>query len=82
MAVRKTARSKGRKTSSKPPVKALRWHATPLKGSFMALSILGFFITAYLIYPQSQDYGIAFFVVFTAMFIASLISMTKAPVME
>ncbi len=59
-----------------------QWHATPLKGSFMAFSILGFFITTYLVYPASQNYGVAFMIVFIAMFIASLISMTKAPMME
>ncbi len=66
-------------SSKKEPQK---WHATPLKGSFMAFSILGFFITVYLVYPASQNYGIAFMIVFIAMFIASLISMTKAPMME
>lgn len=58
------------------------WHALPLKGSFMVISILGFLITVYLIYPASADYGIAFMVVFIAMFVASLISMTKAPAAE
>ena len=57
-----------------------RWHAVPLKGSFMVLSIMGFLITAYLIPPG--DYKIAFMIVFIAMFIASLISMTKAPTTE
>ncbi len=69
-----------KKVSSRQEAK--KWHATPLKGSFMALSILGFFITAYLVYPVNQSYGVAFMVVFIAMFIASLISMTKAPIME
>ena len=59
-----------------------RWHALPLKSSFMAASILGFLITVYLIYPESPDYGLAFMVVFSAMFIASLISMTRAPMVE
>ena len=62
--------------------KAEPWHAMPLKGSFLALSILGFFITTYLIYPVSPNYGVAFMVVFITMFIASLISMTKAPTVE
>ncbi len=58
------------------------WQAAPLKGSFMVTAILGFLITAYWVYPQSVNYGIAFMVVFGAMFIASLISMTKAPIAE
>ncbi len=59
-----------------------KWHAVPLKGSFMVLSMIGFLTTAYLIYPADKSYGFAFMAVFVAMFIASLISMTKAPVIE
>lgn len=59
-----------------------RWHAAPLKGSFMVTAILGFLISAYWVYPQSISYGVAFMLVFVAMFVASLISMTKAPVVE
>ena len=58
------------------------WHASPLKGSFMVTAILGFLISAYYVYPQSLNFGIAFMVIFTLMFIASLISMTKAPISE
>ncbi len=58
------------------------WKPAPLKGSFMILAIIGFIISAYLVYTKSQDYGIAFMIVFALMFIASLISMTKAPVVE
>ncbi|MBT4935942.1 hypothetical protein HOL21_02055 [Candidatus Woesearchaeota archaeon] len=57
-----------------------RWHAAPLKGSFMVLAIIGFFFSAYLVYPESVNYGIAFMLVFAAMFIASLISMAHAPI--
>lgn len=67
------------KSKSKPkPVSG--WHAMPLKGSFMVTAILGFLISAYWVYPQSFNYGVAFMVVFTAMFIAAVISMTKAPI--
>ena len=62
--------------------KPSKWQAVPLKGSFMILAILGFFITAYIIYPISSNFGIALMLAFVAMFIASLISMTKAPVVE
>tara|TARA_Y100000031_G_C7935084_1_gene254499 strand:- start:100 stop:333 length:234 start_codon:yes stop_codon:yes gene_type:complete len=60
----------------------LKWQAAPLKGSFMITSILGIFISIYWVFPQSIQYGIAFIIVFTAMFIASLISMSKAPVIN
>lgn len=60
--------------------KPQKWHAVPLKGSFMLISILGFFITIYLV--QNLSYKIAFALVFAAMFIASVISMTKAPIMS
>ncbi len=73
------ARKKVRRSVKKTPPK---WHAVPLKGSFMVLSIIGFLITAYLIYPKDRDYGLAFIIVFIAMFIASMISMTKAPTTE
>ncbi|MEK6905481.1 MAG: hypothetical protein AABX24_03700 [Nanoarchaeota archaeon] len=72
------AKKARRKSSvSKAPQK---WHAVPLKGSFMVLSIIGFLITAYLV--PSGDYKIAFMIVFVAMFIASMVSMTKAPTGE
>lgn len=71
-----------RKKAVEVPTK-LRWHAAPLKGSFMVLSILGFLVTMYIIYPNfSKNLGIALMIVFAAMFVASLISMTKAPVIE
>jgi hypothetical protein len=62
--------------------KVRKWQAVPLKGSFMATAILGFLISAYWVYPQSFNYGISFMIIFGIMFIASLISMTKAPVIE
>lgn len=59
-----------------------RWQAAPLKGSFMITAILGFLISAYYVYPQSTNFGLAFMIVFAVMFVASLVSMTKAPVVE
>jgi hypothetical protein len=56
------------------------WHAVPLKSSFMFTAILGFFVSAYWVFPQSYNFGIAFMLIFVMMFIASLISMTKAPI--
>ena len=66
------------KMSKKPA----RWKASPLKGSFMVLSIVGFLVTTYLVYPRSSNFGVTFMIVFAAMFVASLVSMTKAPVSE
>ncbi len=51
----------------------------PLSGSFMLTSMLGFAISWVWVYPQSISFGIAFLIVFGAMFIASIISMTHAP---
>lgn len=58
------------------------WHAVPLKGSFMATAMLGFLISAFWVYPQSFNYGITFMIIFTLMFIASFVSLTKAPVLR
>ena len=63
---------------AKKKVDSKKWHAVPLKGSFMILSVLGFLITAYL-RPINMNFSIAFMVVFIAMFIASLVSMSKEP---
>lgn len=71
------ARKKVRRSAKKAPPK---WHAVPLKGSFMVMSIIGFLITAYLI--DDITYKTTFMIVFIAMFIASMISMTKAPTAE
>mgnify|MGYP001599522660 CR=1 FL=1 len=70
------AKKKVRRSKKAPP----KWHAVPLKGSFMVLSIIGFLITWKLIHDT--NYRFAFMLVFIAMFIASLISMTKAPTSE
>jgi hypothetical protein len=54
----------------------------PLKGSFMIISILGFAISAVAIYDRFPTWGAAFCVVFALMFIASIVSMTYAPISE
>ena len=64
------------------PQKKKRWHAVPLKSSFMATAMLGFLISAYWVYPQSVNYGLTFIIVFVLMFIAALVSMTKAPIAQ
>ena len=47
----------------------------------MAVAMLGLFISAYLIYPDyGLTWGVTLMVLFGLMFIASLVSMSKAPV--
>lgn len=50
----------------------------PIKGGFMATSIIGAMISIMYIYKQSPDWGIAFTLIFAVMFIASVVSMTVA----
>ncbi len=78
MAAKGTAKEKKIKKFKRAKFLA-NWHVTPLKGSFMVMAIIGFLATAYIIYPFSFNYGVAFMIVFAAMFIASLISMSRAP---
>ncbi len=68
--------------SAKVKSPQLKWRASPLKGSFMVLAIIGFLVTAYVVYPRSFNYGVTFMIIFAAMFVASLISMSKAPLAE
>ena len=56
------------------------YKVAPLSAGFMLTSILGAIISAFYIYKQSETFGFAFFLFFTLMFVASLISMTYAPV--
>lgn len=59
-----------------------KWHPAPLKSSFMLLSILGFFVTIFMVLPRFPSMGTAFLIVFIAMFVAAVVSMTKAPVIN
>tara|TARA_Y100000310_G_C20037561_1_gene514661 strand:+ start:260 stop:526 length:267 start_codon:yes stop_codon:yes gene_type:complete len=58
------------------------WQAVPLKGSFMLTAMLGFFLSIYFVYPISSNFGLASMFVFALMFIASLLSLSKAPIKE
>ena len=49
----------------------------PLPASFMMVSIVGFLVSAYMITDLSWKFTMLLF--FAVMFIASFISMTKAP---
>ena len=55
----------------------------PLHGSFMVTSIVGFIISALYVYGQlgNKTWGFTFMLFFALMFIASVISMTSAPIM-
>ena len=68
-----------KKSSAKPDMSS-KWHPKPLKASFMVIAILGLLLTIFWVSPASPDLGFAFTLVFIAMFIASIISMTHAPV--
>ena len=54
----------------------------PLSGSFMVSSVIGFAISWIFVYKLSITWGITFMIFFIIMFIASIISMTHAPVSE
>ncbi|PIN76053.1 hypothetical protein COV18_01365 [Candidatus Woesearchaeota archaeon CG10_big_fil_rev_8_21_14_0_10_37_12] len=51
---------------------------TPLKGSFLATSIIGFLFSAILLPKYSITWAFTFAIVFVLMFIASMISMNRA----
>lgn len=56
------------------------YHVVPLKSSFMLISILGILVTVYLLYPLNKSLGFASLLTFTLMMVASLVSMTEAPI--
>ena len=58
------------------------WQAVPLKGSFMLIAMFGFFLSVYYVYPVSSNFGLASMFVFALMFISSLLSLSKAPLVE
>lgn len=61
---------------------------TPLNSTFMLTSIIGFIVSALYIpsmadkFPSAPSFAFAFSIVFVAMFIASLISMTYSPITD
>lgn len=58
------------------------WKVAPLKSSFMLASMLGFMISIiYTSYGRiGPDWGFALGFLFALMFVASVISMTQAPI--
>ena len=59
---------------------ALFGKIAPLPASFMAVSILGFLISAYLI--ETLSWKFTMLLIFAVMFIASFISMQKGPAVK
>jgi hypothetical protein len=53
-----------------------------LSAGFMLTSIIGFLTSAFFINKISETWGFTFMLFFAIMFIAAVISMTKAPYME
>jgi len=50
----------------------------PLSGGFLIIAIAGFFLSWFLVYNKGQpSWGIAFMLVFVAMFMASFTSLHK-----
>ena len=57
-------------------------NVAPLPSSFMLTGILGILISVFYLYPQSARWGFTLAAFFAIILIASLISMTYAPVDE
>lgn len=59
-----------------------RFRAAPLSSSFFFAAILGFVLSGlyYQFGKLSADFAISFMILFGVMFVASMISMTKAPI--
>lgn len=60
------------------------YKAAPLDSSFFLASIIGMMISVYMLGKGDAllSWGIAFLIVFIAMFISSMISMAKAPIRD
>ena len=56
------------------------YKVAPLSSGFMVVSIIGFFVSALLVFKYSPAWGTTFMIFFVMMFVASLISMTYADV--
>lgn len=51
------------------------WKPAPIPSSFVALSIFGFLVSAYFIYPRSFNWGVTFMFLFVIFFIAVMFNM-------
>lgn len=57
-----------------------QFNAAPLSSTFVIASILGFIVSVFYVTRISVKFGAAFSLVFLMMFLASFISMSKAPI--
>lgn len=56
-----------------------KYKAAPLPHEWMVVSIIGFFVSLLQVYPYwSKKWGTAFMLFFIIIFIASMVSMTRA----
>jgi hypothetical protein len=58
----------------------MAFRPAPLSSGYMLASILGFLISVIAIVPFSLQWGVTLALIFGMMFIASVISMTYAPI--
>ena len=56
------------------------FNVAPLSGGFMLTSLVGIIISFRIIEPKSPPWGFTFLLFFVLMLVASMISMTYAPV--
>ncbi|MBI4149976.1 hypothetical protein HY488_01080 [Candidatus Woesearchaeota archaeon] len=56
--------------------------AAPLSSSFMLASIIGFLISVLYVWKVNKSFGFTFAIIFGVMLVASIISMSHAPVEE
>ncbi len=54
----------------------------PLPHEWMLVSIIGFFISLFLVYGMSKTWGVTFIIFFLVLFLASISSMTGAGTSE
>jgi len=74
------SKHKNKTNTHQNKIKHKKWHIAPLKGSFMVTAILGILLSYYYVLPIHYSFGVTCIIIFTLMFIASLVSMTKAPI--
>jgi hypothetical protein len=60
----------------------MKFRYAHLSAGFMLTSIIGFFISIFLIMKMDETWGFTFALFFVLMFISSVISMTKAEFRE
>ena len=68
------------KGKSKGWLANLGWKAKPISSGFFLTSIIGILVSLYVVYPVSVRYGFLLMLVSVLMFIAAMVSMTKAKI--